>query len=194
MMPFSRKVGAAAGIATPIFAFTCIFIAIAITPHFSWTNNALSDLGVISGITGPLFNVGLIISGVLGCVFAIFGLLDYAGKTWVGKFGAVLFNFASLMLVLIGIFNEHFSPTHYIVSVAFFSLTPIALFILTYAFYLNINRGLVAFTVAIALFAAVPWVLQLTVHYVPNVAIPETLSALSVSAWAIVLSAKILRH
>lgn len=191
-MSFSRKVGALAGITTPIVAFTCLLTAIALTPQFSWTDNALSDLGVVSGVTGPLFNSGLIVSGVLGVVFAVFGLRGY-GKTRWDEMGAMIFAAASVALILIGFFNEHFSPMHYIVSVAFFSLAVIALFILTCSFYLKGNRGLAAFTVAIGLVAAIPWILQLTIHYVPGVAIPEIISAVAVSAWVIVLSTKILK-
>jgi hypothetical membrane protein len=192
-MSVTKRVGAAAGFATPIIAFACIFAAIISYPAFSWTNNALSDLGVVSGVTGTLFNFGLIISGVLGFVFAVFGLLGFAGKTWVGKLGSAVFAAATVALILIGIFNEHFSPTHYLVSVAFFTVSPLALFILTSAFYLNGNRGLAAFTAAIGLAAAVPWILQFTIQYVPKVAIPETISALAVSIWAIVLSAEMLK-
>ena len=44
------------GIVAPMIAFVCIGGAITSYPQFSWTNNALSDLGVISGITENLFS------------------------------------------------------------------------------------------------------------------------------------------
>ncbi len=117
-----KKIGAAAGVAAPIIAFTCIFSSIATYPAFSWTNNALSDLGVVSGITGPLFNFGLCAAGVLGFAFAVLGLYAYFENDWVGKLGSAFFAAATISLILIGIFNEHFSPTHYIVSVGIFQL------------------------------------------------------------------------
>ena len=58
------------GILTPIIAFVCIFLAINSAPEFSWTENALSDLGVMPGATSAFFNFGLIVSGILGFVFA----------------------------------------------------------------------------------------------------------------------------
>ncbi len=64
-----QRLGAAAGIVSPLFAFSCILLAIASYPQFSWTNNALSDLGVVKGLTGPLFNFGLIASGFLTRIF-----------------------------------------------------------------------------------------------------------------------------
>ena len=48
-----HSIGIVAGIATPIVAFASILTAIASYPQFSWTNNALSDLGVVAGVTGP---------------------------------------------------------------------------------------------------------------------------------------------
>ncbi len=188
-----QKIGGSSGIVAPVFAFICILSAIASYSTFSWTNNALSDLGVVPGVTSSLFNFGLLASGVLAFNFAIFGLYTYFGKSWVGKIGSVVFAAATLALIAISVFNEHFSPTHYVVSVAFFTLAPIALFILTVAFLLCHMRGLAAFTVAVGIAAALPWLLLFGYNYVPNVAIPEFLSGLGVSTWAIGLGIRMLR-
>jgi len=187
-----QRIGAASGIVSPIVAFVCILTAIATYPTFSWTNNALSDLGVVSGITASLFNFGLLASGILAFNFAIFGLFTYFGKSWTGKIGSIIFAAATIALIAISVFNENFSPTHYIVSVAFFTFAPIALFILTFGFWLNHQRGIAAFTVAVGVGAALPWILLFTFNYVPNVAIPEFLSALAVSVWAMFLGKKML--
>ena len=48
------------------------------------------------------------------------------------------------------------------------------------------------FTVAVGVAAALPWILLFTFNYVPNVAIPEFLSALAVSVWAMFLGKKML--
>jgi hypothetical membrane protein len=183
-----RRVGALAGFAAPIVALSFISVAIASYPSFSWTQNALSDLGVVPGLTSVLFTVGLCTGGILSLVFSALGLYSYAGEKVVGKVGAAFFVAASISLILIGVFNEHFKPTHYIVSVAFFVFAPLAFFTLTAAFYRYRKRALAAFTVVAALVAAIPWILQLTIQYVPNVAIPETVSGLTVAIWVIVLA------
>jgi hypothetical membrane protein len=188
-----QRLGASAGIIAPIIGFICILSATASYSQFSWTDNALSDLGIVSGITGVLFNFGLLASGFLAFNFAVFGLFTYLGKSWVGKIGAAVFAAASIALICIGIFNENFSPTHYLVSVAFFVLAPISLFIITFAFWLKRQRGMAAFTVAIGVAAALPWILEFTLNYVPNVAVPEAVSGIAVSAWAIVLGNKMLK-
>jgi hypothetical membrane protein len=187
-----QRIGAACGMVSPIVAFICILIAIASYPAFSWTNNALSDLGVVSGLTASLFNFGLFVSGVLAFNFSIFGLFTYFGKSWVGKIGSIIFAAATLALIAISVFNENFSPTHYLVSVAFFTLAPIALFILTFGFWLNHQRDMATFTVVFGVAAALPWILLFTFNYVANVAIPEFLSALAVSVWAVFLGKKML--
>lgn len=187
------QIGAAAGILAPILGFACILSAIASYPAFSWTNNALSDLGVIPGITGIVFNFGLFGSGFLSLIFAILGLFNYLGRRLAGKVGSAVFAAANLALMAIGIFNENFSPTHYLVSVAFFTLAPISLFILTCAFWLAHQRGMAAFTFIVAVAAAFPWLLQFAFNYVPDVAIPEAVSGLAISVWAILLARKMFR-
>ncbi|NLF87757.1 DUF998 domain-containing protein [Candidatus Bathyarchaeota archaeon] len=183
-----KRFGVIAGFAAPVVAFLFISAAIASYPQFSWTHNALSDLGVVPGLTSALFTVGLIGGGVLALIFTAVGLYGFAGEKPVGKAGAVFFAAATASLILIGIFNEHFRPTHYIVSVAFFFFAPLAFFILTAAFHMTGKRALAAFTLASAIVAAIVWILQLTIEYVPNVAIPETVSGLIIAAWVIALS------
>jgi hypothetical membrane protein len=184
--------GAAAGIAAPIVAFACILLAVAFYSEFSWTNNALSDLGVAKGIAAPLFDFGLCVTGVLGLIFAIFALYAYFGNV-AGKAGALVFAAATVALIAIGVFNESFNGTHLAVSAAFFVLAPISLFIITCAFALSHRTRGAVFTVAVGVVAALPWILEFIINYVPNVAIPETISALAVSAWVIALSVRIIR-
>ncbi len=192
-MTLIQKVGAVAGFAAPAIAFTCIILAIASYPQFSWTNNALSDLGVVQGLTSVLFNFGLGTAGILAFIFAVLGLTKYAGERRLGRLGAAVFAVATVALICIAVFNENYAPTHYIVSVGFFVFAPIAFFILTCAFHLNNQRSLAAFTVAVGVVAALPWILQFTIYYVPNVAIPETISGLAVTVWVVTLAAKMLK-
>jgi hypothetical membrane protein len=189
-----QRLGAVAGILTPVLAFTCILLAIASYPSFSWTNNALSDLGVISGVTGPLFNFGLYASGFLGLIFSLLGLFTYVGKGVIGKVGSLFFAATTVALMAIGVFNESFSGWHFAFSAAFFVLAPVSLFIITCAFVLERQTRMAFFTVGIGVIAALPWILQFAFNYVPSVAIPETVSGLAVSAWTIALSYRILKQ
>jgi hypothetical membrane protein len=175
------------GIIAPVFSFLCILLAIASWTSFNWVNNALSDLGVQNGITPIIFNSGLVISGFLFLVFAT-GLFQFNEKRLLGKVGAAVFILACGALIGIGIFNENFSPAHYIFSVAFFMLFPISMLILVGAFWLENKHKLSLFTLASSLAAAVTWLLQFFIHYVSNVAVPEFVSGLLGALWVIGLS------
>jgi len=187
------KIFSACGIAAPIEAFTCIFLAILLYPQFSWTDNALSDLGIVEGATSTLFNTGLILGGILTSMFglALFALLE---KKTLGRIGAVLFILDAAALTAIGIFPENARPMHFYASLAFFTLCPIAMFLVGSSFLLSGKARKGTFTLLPAVFAAAVWIAQFSIRYVPQVAIPETLSALSASAWSMLLGFKMLKE
>jgi hypothetical membrane protein len=167
-------------------------IAIATYPQFSWIDNALSDLGVIPGATGIIFNFGLFACGLLALNFSIFSMYRYLKQNLIGKIGAGVFVAATIALICIGIFNESFSPTHYLVSVAFFLFLPVSLLIVTAAFAVKHQSKIAKFTILVAIIAAVPWILYFLIHYAPNVAIPEITSGLAGATWIVTLGFKIL--
>jgi hypothetical membrane protein len=181
------------GIATPVIAFTFIFLAVLTYPQFSWTSNALSDLGVVPGITATLFNFGLGVSGLLSLIFA-YGLFKFFNKNAMGKVGVIIFGAASFSLEGIGWAPENVHafnfPWHYFFSVAFFTLVPISLLVIVTYFLLVHEKQFAGFTLLIAITAAAPWVLYFNVQYVPGVAIPELISALAASAWAVTIGWK----
>ena len=189
----SLRVFGSCGIAAPIVALTCIFLAIASHPQFSWTDNALSDLGVVEGITSTLFNSGLVAGGILTAMFGI-GLFVLLKQKTVGKLGSIFLVLDAASLTAIGIFPENVKPMHFYASVTFFALFPIATFLIAASFFLNgkVRRG--TFTLVTAVFAAAIWAVQFSIHYVPQVAIPETLSSLSASVWSMFLGFKMFRE
>ena len=193
MSTFKQRIGGLAGITAPLLAFICIAIAIVSYPDFSWTGNALSDLGIISGLTGLVFNFGIFTCGLLALIFAMLGLYNYFGQNLVGRIGALTFMASTIALMVIGIFNENFKPTHYLVSVAFFTLSPLALFIIALAFHIVQQRGMTVFTLIIGIISAFVWILQFMFQYLPNVAVPEVISGLAFSVWAVVMSLKMIK-
>lgn len=180
------------GIVSPILAFTCITLAIALAPQFSWTDNALSDLGIVPSGTSILFNLGLIFSGILTFVFAS-GLVTYFKGNSLGRFGAFVLMLDSVALAAIGIFPENVKPMHLYASVSFFALFPISLLFVTASCLRSSEARMGFFTLSIALSATVVWIAQFLLRYVHGVAIPEVLSALAASLWVIVLSFKMER-
>jgi len=187
------RISGVSGILAPIVAFTCIFLAIAYSPQFNWTKNALSDLGIQEGVTAILFNSGLILSGFLALVFA-FGLFFLLQEKAIGRIGASIFILDTLALIAIGVFPENVKPTHYYASVAFFMLFPISMFFIVAAFLQMSEVKMGLFTLLTAVVAAVVWMIQFSIKLVPKVAIPETVSAISASVWSIFLGFKMLRQ
>ncbi len=181
------------GIIAPIDVFTCILLAINYAPQFSWTDNALSDLGVTEGITAPLFNYGLIIGGVVALVFAV-GLFTFLNGKALSKIGVFFLVMTTLALISIGVFPENIKPTHYYVSVAFFLLFPVSMLVHAAAFLLSNKKRMGLFTLFVAMVAAAPWILYFATRFVEGVAIPETVSAISASAWLMVLGSKMLTY
>ena len=117
----------------PLLALACIAAAILISPDFSWTSNALSDLGHYTRTDiGPnpvvraiIFNAGLAITGTVMVYYIVWLLRQLTDLPT--KIGIIPYVIASVFLTAIGVFSENFSPTHYIVSVGFFFSFPWAM-------------------------------------------------------------------
>ena len=187
------RISGICGFLAPVFAFALIFSAIASYSQFSWVDNALSDLGVVAGVTAVLFNSGLLIGGALCFIFAT-GLSVFLKERTVGRIGAFVLVLTSLALFAIGVFPENVRPAHYFVSVMFFVLLPISMLIIAGTFWLTRQVRMAVFTLLVAVAAAAPWVLYFSIHYVSGVAVPEAVSAFAGSVWAVAMSGKMLRQ
>lgn len=186
-----QRFGSVCGFLFPLVAFCCIGVSSVSYPEFSWFDNALSDLGVVSGVTAFAFNWGLFTAGLLGFFFAVVGLFSFFKDSAAGRVGTAVFALATVWLMAIGVFNESFIPTHFIVAILFFVTLPTSLYILTAALYLKGELKLAIFALSSSFIAAMPWLLFFVFHYAPSVAIPETISAIAGSIWVIILSYKI---
>lgn len=114
-----RVLGVIAGLLSPIVAAIAILYAMAISPGFSITANALSDLGT-SGVTSP-FNIGVIIAGMFLAIFFISLTYLFPKIRIYSVLGAI----GAISLELLGIFNETYS-IHFLFSAIYFFLVPIA--------------------------------------------------------------------
>ena len=166
-----------AGFLAPIVAFVAIAIAIAAHPWFSFTENAISDLGAMSVEDNYILNNGLIIAGILAVIFS-YGLYKDQ-KSALGKLGAIIFIIASISLILIGLFPEDFKiPIHYPASVSFFVLGSFGILIVGLA---DERWWFGAFSIALF---SIGWILALVCLAIFNgVAIPELIGAGAISLW-----------
>ena len=118
------KVAGMCGMFLPVVIFTSLGLSIASSPWFTWTQHALSDLGIREN-TAVLFNYGMIFGGILILVFS-YGLM----KILTNKLGAYILALSSLALIGIGIFPETIFTLHFLTSASFFILLGIALLII----------------------------------------------------------------
>ena len=175
------------GIITPIFGFVVIFLAISTAPWFSWTGNALSDLGV-EGLTAVIFNDGL---GMTACLLALFsvGVYEMTKADFWGKASFALLFTASVFLILIGVFPETAGRIHYYVSVGFFVTLPLAVWAFAAHAWRRAMRGYAYLSIACGVVAAVIWLPSWD-----GVAIPEAVSALSMGIWSMALGYWMIRR
>ncbi|QLG27537.1 DUF998 domain-containing protein [Halorarum halophilum] len=170
----AAAVGAAAGVGTVL----AIVGATALAPWFSWSANALSDLGVAGG-TAPLFNGALICGGLLALPYAWALHREGDGQSPVP---AVTFALAMLSMAGVGAFPAG-TPLHFPMALAFYLL-------LTVTLVADGVRRRQSPTGRAALVAAavhvLGWAAWLAgVRPGPGLALPELLGALLFVGWAV---------
>jgi hypothetical membrane protein len=182
------KVSGVCGILSPFLAFLFIFLAVSCFEGFDFGRNALSDLAGKDAtfLSTLFFNSGLIISGILTLVFSV-GLKSFLPKGFVGALGHCIFVLDAVALCLVGVFPETAGKIHFYVSVAFFTLFPIAMFFIGAQILYVRRKSLGVFTIIDGLFSVFVWFLPYN-----GLAVPETLAALTASSWSLVLGTKML--
>ena len=174
------------GIVTPLVGFSLIFLAISTAPWFSWTGNALSDLGV-SGLTATIFNGGLMATALCVMAFSI-GVWELTEGNIVGRAGSGALFLAAVFLFGIGVFPETVKPHHIMFSVAFFVALPVSMFVLSAYMIRGGMRDLGYLSVAAGIVAALIWALGWD-----GVAIPEAVSALMAAVMSVVLGYRMMK-
>jgi hypothetical membrane protein len=184
-MTFKRLAGIC-GILTPTITLMLIFIAIKLSPWFSWHDNALSDLGV-SATPNP-FNAALLIGGGLQLVFVLGGLRSAIGPGRLARVGFWVLLIGAIALPLIGLVTEDYGRTHYYVAATYFVGTPLGYCLLGGSM---IRRGdRVAGILSIAAGIAAILAIALVPH--KRIAVPEILAATIMGAWTFAMSVKLL--
>jgi len=141
-------------------------------PWFSWSKNALSDLGYALRETAVTFNFGLAISGLTVAIYSVTSLIDRA------RFSAILLSATSFTLQLIAVFDEIYGQIHTAVSTVFFTL----LLISTLIYALEKRSRLAGASFIIGLSA---WLLYWMKAYKAGVATPEMISSSAAALWII---------
>ena len=93
-----------AGLVAPIFYIVLVSVLGLVEPNFSHKTDMMSILGGVKGIRGLVFNVGVVITGLLLIVFA-YGLHQNINKGVGSKIGPILIVLAGLGLFGSAIFS-----------------------------------------------------------------------------------------
>lgn len=96
------------GLAAVLVGFGGILVTTVVSPGFSWTGNALSDLGVTrtgagTPVTAVLFNASLVSGGVVGLGFGV--ALAHDAHSRGQRVVASVFGLTVLTMALIGVFS-----------------------------------------------------------------------------------------
>ena len=176
---------------TPVITLSLVLLSISYSPWFSWSENALSDLGVHEAAV--LFNSSLMISGILTFVFAL-GLVLVLRQSPIGLVGVFALILAAVSLFAIGLFPETAGDIHFYVSVSFFTFGTLSMLILGVALVRQSSgKSVGAFSILAGLFSAAVWIVFLNLPH-KGVAIPEMLSSLATSAWSIIMGARFFKQ
>lgn len=184
-----RKIMTYCGLLGPIVAFSAIFISTAIqSDWFTWTGKALSHLGEFGTPHAWFFNLGMVIGGTLGVVFAlkVFDYFDYS----VSKIGSIIFLVGVFNLILVGTFPIGWGQ-HTLVSLLFFGLSGIG--ILTVGIGESIDGEKLGY-LWIILFVIALILAYLTSVWFEGIAIPEMVGAIVFGIFSLVYFGRISGH
>jgi hypothetical membrane protein len=179
------RVAGMCGIFIPVVIFTCLGLSIAASPWFTWTQHALSDLGIQEN-TGALFNYGMIFGGILALIFS-FGLM----KMLSNKLGAYVLALSSLALIGIGVFPETIFTLHFLTSASFFILLAIALIIIGLTSRQNTFERTIGLVALVLVLIAIGSTFFL--FHFDGIAITEALSCFPAFIWCSIVGLKMTR-
>lgn len=180
----AERVGTVAGVVAPAIALGAILVAVVLSPTFSWTASALSDLGATDASTSGIFNTGLVLGGVVSLPFAV--RITETARNRIEATGAVIFAFTGVALTLVGAFPIGTDP-HTPAAVAFYVLLSFSLWTYGVGNALTGDLLIGAGTVLLGVVNVGTWTVYI-VEYAPtglSVAIPELVGAVVLAVWTV---------
>jgi hypothetical membrane protein len=161
------KLSGICGIMLPIVTISGLLLALPRAPWFSWTENAISDLGRPEfGLS--FFNYTLILIGILLLAFS-FGLL-YSLKG--ERVGPTVFALSSIYFIGVGLFPLP-DPNHVDVSGLFFIAFPLGFLMLGLKMYKKRSRFIKNMGISALIIAIIGGISPIFLLFYEGIAIPE---------------------
>ncbi len=180
------------GILGSVLPLVMVLSATFLSSWFSWSANALSQLGV--GEQATLFNSAMLLGGGLNFLFAL-GLYKYLPHVRFTRSGVFSIMASSVCLALVGVFTVDNLVLHGIVAFGYFVLGPAGFLLIGYSTEEHVIRQFsfvcgVSALLAILVLPFVIFVLSFEIGF----AVPELVEGLIISAWTIYMSTRLLRQ
>lgn len=180
------KISGFSGLILPIVTIASFFISLQGVPNFSWTENAISDLGR-PGEAIYFFNVSMMFIGLLLMIFSL-SLFKIFQEN---KLTNTIIFFSSLFLIGIGVFPLP-NPNHIFISGLFFIAFPIG-FLLLGMMLINKKNSFLRKMGFYALFNSILAVFSaFLLLFLKGVAISEALIVIPGFIWCMLFGFKIL--
>ena len=176
------RAGGKCAVAAIVIGFGGVFLAVAISPWFSWTQNYLSDLGHPSRASSLIFNFALIIAAALYLEFVL-ALKRALPSTALTQVALILLALGSLFLAGVGIFNET-TPLHTPSALGYFFTYPPGIIVFGVAARRS-YKPLGPWSWATAVIGFIFGVLVYTPSF-PSAAGAELAASLTLAAWTAV--------
>ncbi len=181
---YRGKIAGACGIIAPVILLLSILAAIFYAPWFSWTDNALSDLGV-SGMPAYLFNGSLAVSGFLMLIFGTGLYMNFPDR--IPKAGSILFILSSAMLSGVGVFTLDTRFLHILCAGSFFILSAVAIILIGIWEMKNRKQGKIP--IALGILSGIMWIIP----WGAGIAINEITSALFICLFSVIHGKELLK-
>ncbi|KYK21781.1 hypothetical protein AYK24_03230 [Thermoplasmatales archaeon SG8-52-4] len=201
--PISIRISALCGILGPIIGLIFITLSIYYSSWFNWTENWLSDLGGIPGdpsiwasrgIASIIFNNGLVVSGIIGVIFASSLRKIKILNNRNGRIGRSLFILDMFTLCTVGIFPETTGYLHTVVSLIFFFLIAISLLLIGNVLRYSSLKKIGGFFSILGIFSLCSFPFFLIPRPWGSNAIIEMIPIISISIFSIIFGHAILKN
>ncbi len=145
------------------------------------------------GIPSIIFNLGLVVAGILGACFAVGIKSNRVLDSLWGYLGSTLYFLCAWALIGIGIFPETTGRPHTIVSITFFILVGLSLIVLGIAQFKSDKRNMGWLTMALFILSLLAIPLLMMEKPTGSNAIAEMIPIICISVFSIVYGIKIFR-
>jgi len=183
-----ERAAAWAGVGVPIWTLGTIVLATLLSPSFSWTGNALSNLGAQTDVATPVtilvFNGGLVTGGIVGVAFAL--ALYWGSRHVLERVGAVVYAISVLAMAGVGVFPQD-QPLHFPMAAGFYLLFTLAFWCYGVGNVRAGQRTRGAVTILLGVVHLLVWVgwVQFVGLLGSGLAIPEIIGALIFGGWTV---------